>query len=117
MTEQFRPDIAVLLNFSPDHLDRHATVEEYAEAKQRIFANQREQDWAVINVDDPEAVRLASVTRAKTVSISQGAATRGRRCAKACVIVGRHHRAPRRAMVRNGRCCRCRRCTCWGVIC
>jgi UDP-N-acetylmuramoylalanine--D-glutamate ligase len=72
MTEQFRPDIAVLLNFSPDHLDRHATVEEYAEAKQRIFANQREQDWAVINVDDPEAVRLASVTRAKTVPISQG---------------------------------------------
>lgn len=73
MTEQFRPDIAVLLNFSPDHLDRHATVEEYADAKQRIFANQREQDWAVINVDDPEAVRLASVTRAKTVSISQNA--------------------------------------------
>ena len=77
MTEQFRPDIAVLLNFSPDHLDRHATVEEYAEAKQRIFANQREQDWAVINVDDPEAVRLASVTRAKKVSISQAT----RRCA------------------------------------
>jgi UDP-N-acetylmuramoylalanine--D-glutamate ligase len=72
MTEQFRPDIAVLLNFSPDHLDRHATVEEYAEAKQRIFANQREQDWAVINVDDPDAVRLASVTRAKRVSISRG---------------------------------------------
>jgi UDP-N-acetylmuramoylalanine--D-glutamate ligase len=70
-TDQFRPDIAVFLNFSPDHLDHHATLEEYAEAKQRIFANQREQDWAVINVDDPEAVRLASVTRAKTVSISQ----------------------------------------------
>jgi UDP-N-acetylmuramoylalanine--D-glutamate ligase len=73
MTEQFRPAIAVMLNFSPDHLDRHATVEEYAEAKQRIFANQREQDWAVINVDDPEAVRLASETRAKKVPISQGA--------------------------------------------
>ena len=74
MTEQFRPEIAVLLNFSPDHLDRHATVEEYAEAKQRIFANQREQNWAVINVDDPEAVRLASGTRAKRVAISQGGA-------------------------------------------
>jgi UDP-N-acetylmuramoylalanine--D-glutamate ligase len=71
MTEQFRPTIAVLLNFSPDHLDRHATVEEYAQAKQRIFANQREQDWAVINVDDAEAVRLASETRAKKVLISQ----------------------------------------------
>lgn len=74
MTEQFRPTIAVLLNFSPDHLDRHATVEEYAEAKQRIFANQREQDWAVINIDDPEAVRLASVTRAKQVLVSQDSA-------------------------------------------
>ena len=73
MTEQFQPTIAVLLNFSPDHLDRHATVEEYAQAKQRIFANQREQDFAVINVDDPEAVRLAGVTRAKKVLISQDA--------------------------------------------
>jgi UDP-N-acetylmuramoylalanine--D-glutamate ligase len=72
MTEQFRPDIAVMLNFSPDHLDRHASVEEYAAAKQRIFANQREQDYAVVNVDDAEAVRLASTTRAKKVSISQG---------------------------------------------
>jgi UDP-N-acetylmuramoylalanine--D-glutamate ligase len=77
MTEQFRPAIAVLLNFSPDHLDRHASVEEYAQAKQRIFANQREQDWAVINVDDAEAVRLASVTRAKRVSISQDGGSGG----------------------------------------
>lgn len=73
MTEQFRPDIAVMLNFSPDHLDRHATVDEYAEAKQRIFANQREQDWAIVNVDDAEAVRLSTVTRAKRLSISQDA--------------------------------------------
>ena len=75
-TEQFRPDIAVFLNFSPDHLDHHATVEEYAEAKQRIFANQREQDWAVINADDPETVRLASVAHAKRVPISQEGALR-----------------------------------------
>lgn len=71
MTEQFRPAIAVMLNFSPDHLDRHATVEEYAEAKMRIFANQREQDWAVVNVDDPGAVRLSSGARARKVSVSQ----------------------------------------------
>jgi UDP-N-acetylmuramoylalanine--D-glutamate ligase len=71
MTEQFRPSVAVLLNFSPDHLDRHATVEEYAGAKARIFANQRSEDWAVINVDDPEAVRLARAGRARVVAISQ----------------------------------------------
>ena len=43
--ETFHPWIAVLLNFSPDHLDRHATVEEYAAAKGRIFENQVESDW------------------------------------------------------------------------
>ena len=54
-TDSFRPWIAVLLNFSPDHLDRHASVEEYAAAKARIFANQQPDDWAVVNVDDPAA--------------------------------------------------------------
>jgi UDP-N-acetylmuramoylalanine--D-glutamate ligase len=70
-TELFHPMVAVLLNFSPDHLDRHANVEEYAEAKARIFANQGPQDWAVVNVDDPEAVRLASHSRARQMAISR----------------------------------------------
>jgi UDP-N-acetylmuramoylalanine--D-glutamate ligase len=64
-TSTFHPWIAALLNFSPDHLDRHATVDEYAAAKQRVFANQDEDDWAVVNLDDPEAVRLAAVSRAR----------------------------------------------------
>jgi UDP-N-acetylmuramoylalanine--D-glutamate ligase len=58
MTERFRPWIAVLHNFSPDHLDRHASVEDYGAAKARIFANQQAQDWAVVNVDDPGARAL-----------------------------------------------------------
>jgi UDP-N-acetylmuramoylalanine--D-glutamate ligase len=70
-TELFHPLVAVLLNFSPDHLDRHASVEEYAEAKARIFVNQSAQDWVVVNVDDPEAVRLASRSRAKQVAVSR----------------------------------------------
>ncbi len=56
----FRPWIAVLLNFSPDHLDRHASVEEYADAKARIFATQRPDDWAVVNADDPGTLALAA---------------------------------------------------------
>jgi UDP-N-acetylmuramoylalanine--D-glutamate ligase len=52
--QQFRPDIAVLLNITPDHLDRHASLEEYARAKFRIFENQLERDFAVLNADDPE---------------------------------------------------------------
>jgi UDP-N-acetylmuramoylalanine--D-glutamate ligase len=57
--ETFHPWIAVLLNFSPDHLDRHATVEEYAAAKARIFVNQTEADWAVLNADDQPSLDLA----------------------------------------------------------
>jgi UDP-N-acetylmuramoylalanine--D-glutamate ligase len=74
MTEQFRPWIAVVLNFSPDHLDRHASVEEYAEAKARIFANQHADDWAVVNVDDPAAAALASRARARRIALSPSGA-------------------------------------------
>ena len=62
--ETFHPWIAVMLNFSPDHLDRHPTVEAYAAAKSRIFENQDAADWAVINADDPSVLRLAERTRA-----------------------------------------------------
>src|SRR4051812_20468628 len=44
-TDTFRPHVAVFLNLSADHLDRHASFEEYAQAKARIFANQRPDDW------------------------------------------------------------------------
>ena len=52
-TTTFRPWIAVWLNFADDHLDRHPSVESYAAAKARIFANQTAEDWAVVNADDP----------------------------------------------------------------
>jgi len=55
-TDTFHPWIAVLLNFSPDHLDRHASVAEYAKAKMKVFANQTHHDWAVINADDPQTM-------------------------------------------------------------
>ncbi len=49
----FKPRVAVLLNVSPDHLDRYHSMEEYAEAKYRICANQSLTDWFVGNLDDP----------------------------------------------------------------
>jgi UDP-N-acetylmuramoylalanine--D-glutamate ligase len=55
--EKFRPEIGVLLNLTPDHLDRHASFEEYASAKMRMFENQLERDAAVLNADDPEVTR------------------------------------------------------------
>jgi UDP-N-acetylmuramoylalanine--D-glutamate ligase len=69
-TETLRPWIAVLLNFSPDHLDRHASVEEYAQAKARIFANQEPEDWAVLNADDRPSLTIAGETRARRLFFS-----------------------------------------------
>lgn len=63
--DRFRPWIAVLLNFSPDHLDRHPSIEEYAAAKARVFMNQRAEDWAVINADDPQTLEIAHAARAR----------------------------------------------------
>jgi UDP-N-acetylmuramoylalanine--D-glutamate ligase len=65
-TVTFHPWIAVMLNFSPDHLDRHPNIEAYAAAKARIFENQDPDDWAVINADDPAVLELASHGRAAT---------------------------------------------------
>ncbi|HXX18965.1 MAG TPA: UDP-N-acetylmuramoyl-L-alanine--D-glutamate ligase [Candidatus Acidoferrum sp.] len=55
--EAFRPEIGVLLNLTPDHLDRHASFEEYATAKMRLFENQLDRDAAVLNADDPEVTK------------------------------------------------------------
>src|SRR6185295_13267586 len=49
----FRAHIAAALNVTPDHLDRHYTLEKYAAAKARLFENQRAGDFAVLNADDP----------------------------------------------------------------
>src|SRR5262245_18523969 len=68
--DTFNPWIAVLLNFSPDHLDRHATVQEYADAKARIFARQDTSDWAVLNADDPATLELATAARAQRLLFS-----------------------------------------------
>jgi UDP-N-acetylmuramoylalanine--D-glutamate ligase len=61
----FHPWIAVLLNFSPDHLDRHADIAEYAAAKARVFANQAPGDWAVLNADDEPSQVLAQEARSR----------------------------------------------------
>jgi len=61
----FHPWIAVMLNFSPDHLDRHPSIEAYGAAKARIFENQTADDWAVVNADDPAVLNLARKGRAR----------------------------------------------------
>ena len=56
---EFRPDIAVLLNLTADHLDRHGSFEEYADAKMRMLENQTERDVAILNADDSEVTQRA----------------------------------------------------------
>jgi UDP-N-acetylmuramoylalanine--D-glutamate ligase len=69
-TSRFHPWIAVLLNLSADHLDRHRDFAEYRSAKARLFANQDAGDWAVVNADDPEALALGRAARARRVLFS-----------------------------------------------
>jgi UDP-N-acetylmuramoylalanine--D-glutamate ligase len=70
-TEEFQPRVAVVLNVTPDHLDRHRTFEAYLDAKARIFANQTASDCAVLNDDDPATRTLATRTRADVLWISR----------------------------------------------
>ena len=69
----FRPKIAVVLNVTPDHLDRHRTFAAYVDAKARIFENQQPDDFAVLNADDPTCVDLAGRTRAQVFWFSRKA--------------------------------------------
>jgi UDP-N-acetylmuramoylalanine--D-glutamate ligase len=58
-TQHFHPRIAVILNITPDHLDRHGTFENYALAKERIFASQDSDDFVVLNADNARAAAAA----------------------------------------------------------
>ena len=76
-TATFHPWIAVFLNFSPDHLDRHASVAEYAAAKARIFERQGADDYAVVNAEDPHVMEAARRGRARVVPFAVGNAVTG----------------------------------------
>jgi UDP-N-acetylmuramoylalanine--D-glutamate ligase len=69
--QTFRPKVAVVLNVTPDHLDRHRTFEIYAGAKARIFENQQTSDFAVLNANDPTCVAMGSRTRAQVFWFSR----------------------------------------------
>lgn len=64
-TVSFHPEVSVVLNFSRDHLDRHKTMDAYLKAKRKIYANQTELDWIVLNATDETVKRLSYDTIAK----------------------------------------------------
>lgn len=69
--QTFRPKVAVVLNVTPDHLDRHGTLEAYVDAKARIFENQNGDDFAVLNADDPTCVAMAVRTKSQVFWFSR----------------------------------------------
>ena len=69
-TDSFRPRVAVLLNVTPDHLDRHASFEAYREAKERIFANQEQEDWAVVYGGNPLTMDMGYRSRSQKIYYS-----------------------------------------------
>ena len=62
---KFRPRIAVILNITPDHLDRHKTFVNYVNAKARVFKNQQQDDFTVLNADDTTTAGLSDRTHAQ----------------------------------------------------
>ena len=69
-TSTFHPSIAVVLNVTPNHMDRYETFNDYAAAKHRIFMNQTAEDVAVLNADDPTVSSWASGLRARVMNFS-----------------------------------------------
>ena len=67
----FRPDVGVLLNITPDHMDRYATFEAYRQSKLRMFANQTGEDHAVVNRDDGNVFPLPAAVRSRRASFSR----------------------------------------------
>jgi UDP-N-acetylmuramoylalanine--D-glutamate ligase len=67
----FRPHVAVLLNLSQNHLDRHHSFEAYVGAKSRIFHNQTAEDYAILNADDPNVMNLAPAIASQKIFFSR----------------------------------------------
>jgi UDP-N-acetylmuramoylalanine--D-glutamate ligase len=67
---RFHPDVSIILNISPDHLDRHGTIEHYTDLKARITENQDGNDVLIVNQDDGRCLKIASQSRARVVKYS-----------------------------------------------
>lgn len=70
-TDEFRPHVAAVLNLAPDHLDRYPEYRAYVAAKARILIRQGEEDYTVLNADDPDTAKLARQTRGHVIWFSR----------------------------------------------
>lgn len=70
-TTSFRPHVGAILNLTPDHLDRHGSMEEYTKAKAKIFAFQQPGDFTVLNYDDPLTRNLSAGSPGQVIFFSR----------------------------------------------
>jgi UDP-N-acetylmuramoylalanine--D-glutamate ligase len=87
--DTFHPKIAVLLNLTPDHLDRHGNLENYAAAKERMFARQTAEDFLVLNADDARVQQAASRAASQVFWFSRTKLVRQGACVHQGVVVFR----------------------------
>ncbi len=83
----FHPWIAVLLNITPDHLDRHADIEEYAAAKLRLFQNQTADDYSVLCIDDPTVAEMQGRLSSQVLTVSASDPGSSGRVEDDCLVV------------------------------
>ena len=69
--KNFNSRAAAVINITPDHLDRHITVENYADVKSRIFENQTKEDFAIINYDDPAVKKMSGSLKSQIIFFSR----------------------------------------------
>jgi len=69
--DTFAPHLALMINLTPDHLDRHGTMENYLACKANIFVNQTASDYLILNYDDMALRSLAGTSRGKVLFFSQ----------------------------------------------
>ena len=69
--ERMRLFVSVIINITPDHLDRYDSMDDYAAAKANVFRNQTADDFAVLNADDDRVSKMASLTGARTIFFSR----------------------------------------------
>ena len=70
-TANFKPMVSAILNITPDHLNRHKTMENYIDAKCKVFINQKAEDYTILNGDDSETSKLTGRPRSKVLLFSR----------------------------------------------
>lgn len=68
--DTFHPKVSAVLNITPDHLNRHKTLENYIAAKERVFLNQTEKDYVILNYNDSATLAMANHTKAQVIYFS-----------------------------------------------